>query len=76
MGTALFLLLGLVIWVGLAVGLGLLGDATGIPPAIYHDPPIGYEIDGEYLETSSTPTSFGQALMILHSCWRSGSHSQ
>ncbi|MFH0934407.1 MAG: hypothetical protein V1879_04320 [Pseudomonadota bacterium] len=46
-------------------GVGMLGDALNVPPAIFHDTPIGYEVDGEYQESDSSLTSFGYATLIL-----------
>ena len=65
MRTALAWIIGFAALLIVGVAIGLLGDAIGVPPAIYHDQPIGREIDGEYSESTSSPTSFGYATMIF-----------
>lgn len=65
MRTVTAWLVGIVGFLLVGVGIGLLGDAMGIPPAVHHNRPIGREIGGEYSESDSSPTSFGYATMIF-----------
>ena len=65
MHTAAAWVVGFVAMITVALLLGLAGDAIGVPPLIFHDTPIGREIDGEYIESSSSATSFGLATMLF-----------
>ena len=65
MRTAVAWLAGVLALLIVAVAVGMLGDAMGVPPAIYFDTPVGSEVDGEYTESDGGPTSFGHAVMLF-----------
>lgn len=65
MRTFLAWLTGVVAFLVVGVGIGMVGDLVGVPAHIYHATPVGYWVDGEYAETNSTATSFGMGIMFL-----------
>jgi hypothetical protein len=56
---------GILAWAGLFFGVGSLCESIGLPTDIYSPTPIGYEIDGDYHESNSSPTSFGIAMVVF-----------
>ena len=58
-------LVGILTLLVVSVGIGHLGEAIGIPPAIHHNEPMSREVDGEHTEFDSSPTSFGYSTMIF-----------